>query len=120
MQIFPDPLASPAAHGLASAEPRIYTVGHSKHSLARLLELLQAARVTAVADVRSHPFSQRHPQFNRPELEEGLKASGLAYVFLGDQLGGRPAQLSLYQEDGRIDYERVRATPRFRQGLERV
>ena len=47
--------------------------------------------VTAVADVRSRPYSRRLPQFNREPLEAGLRQAGIAYVFLGDTLGGRPA-----------------------------
>ena len=51
---------------------RLFTIGHSNHDFRRLLQLLQSAGVTAVADVRSQPFSQRYPQFNRPELHAGL------------------------------------------------
>ena len=103
-----------------SAAPRLFSIGHSHHELAGLVRLLQAAAVTTVADVRSSPFSQRHPQFNRPELEDGLQRYGIGYVFLGDLLGGRASQPSLYDADGRVDYERVRATPFFRLGLERL
>jgi uncharacterized protein (DUF488 family) len=102
------------------ASPRLFSIGHSHHELVDLVRLLQAAAVTAVADVRSSPFSQRQPQFNRPELADGLKRHGIAYWFLGDLLGGRPQQPSLYDADGRVDFERVRATPWFRQGLERL
>ena len=69
------------------ANPRLYSIGHSNHELVRLVELLQAAEVTAVADVRSQPFSQRCPHFNRPQLHEGLQQSGIAYAFLGYELG---------------------------------
>jgi uncharacterized protein (DUF488 family) len=98
----------------------IFTVGHSHHELGYLIELLRRAGVTAVADVRSRPYSQRHPQFNRPELEDGVEAAGIAYAFLGDLLGGRPQQPSLYDAEGRVDYGRVRTTPFFRQGLARL
>jgi uncharacterized protein (DUF488 family) len=99
---------------------RVLSVGHSHHDLPRLVELLRAAAVDAVADVRSSPFSRRLPQFNRPELEAALKAAGVAYVFLGDLLGGRPPQQALYDDEGRVDYRRVRATDFFRRGLERL
>jgi hypothetical protein len=97
---------------------RLYSIGHSNHDLARLVDLLQSAGVTLVADVRSQPYSQRLPQFNRPELERELLRHALAYVFLGRELGGRPAQLSLYDQDGRVDYERVRATAVFQRGVD--
>jgi len=57
--------------------------------LPRFLSLLSAQGVTAVADVRSRPYSRRHPHFNRNQLAESLTASGIAYVFLGDLLGPR-------------------------------
>jgi uncharacterized protein (DUF488 family) len=98
----------------------LFSIGHSHHEMGRLIELLEAADVTAVADVRSHPYSRRLPQFNRPDLDAALRASGIVYVFLGDLLGGRPAQPDLYDEDRRVDYWRVRAEPFFRQGLDRL
>jgi uncharacterized protein (DUF488 family) len=97
---------------------RLYSIGHSSHAPTAFRGLLRAAGVTAVADVRSQPFSQRWPQFNRPELERALRAEGIVYVFLGDRLGGRPQQPSVYDPTGRVDYERVRATPAFRRGLD--
>jgi uncharacterized protein (DUF488 family) len=100
--------------------PRLYSVGHSHHDLPAFIDLLRQAGVTAVVDVRTHPSSQRLPQFNRPELERGLKAAGIAYVFLGDLLGGRPDDPSLYDEAGHIDYEKVRTTPAFQNGVERL
>lgn len=39
----------------------ILTLGHSNHPLARYVELLQAQGVTAVADVRSQPYSRHVP-----------------------------------------------------------
>jgi hypothetical protein len=100
--------------------PRLFSIGHSDHEPDRLRQLLQAAAVTAVADVRSAPYSKRLPWFNRPELESGLQKAGMAYVFLGDLLGGRPAALSLYDADGRVNYERVRQTEACRRGLDRL
>jgi uncharacterized protein (DUF488 family) len=100
--------------------PRLFSIGHSNHEFTDLIRLLQRARITAVADVRSSPFSQRHPQFNRPELEDGLRRHDIAYTFLGDHLGGRPQPPSLYDPDGRVNYERVQTMAFFRQGLEHL
>ena len=102
------------------AGKRILTVGHSNHDTARFLELLHQAGVTAIADVRSQPYSKWLPQFNRPELQELLRDGDIAYVFLGEQLGGRPRDVGLYNADGRVNYERVRQTKNFQQGIERV
>jgi uncharacterized protein (DUF488 family) len=98
----------------------LFTIGHSNHELDRFLKLVKDAEVTAIADVRSRPFSRRHPQYNRSELELSLPHHGIAYVYLGNKLGGRPEDTDLYDEDGRVVYERVRRTYLFQEGLNRL
>jgi uncharacterized protein (DUF488 family) len=100
--------------------PRLFSVGHSNHELAEFLGLLRGAGVTAIADVRSAPYSSRLPQFNKGVLEQALRDAGIAYVFLGHHLGGRPDDDDLHDADGRVDYEKVRATAAFREGLDRL
>src|SRR5262245_15452457 len=85
---------------------RLLSVGHSNHSFEQFVELLRGAGVTALADVRSSPFSRRLPHFNGPQLAASLRPLGIASVFLGDDLGGRPRPRDLYDEDGRVDYEK--------------
>ena len=97
----------------------ILTVGHSNHVLEDFLELLNLHGVTAVADVRSAPYSRFNPQFNREQFAGSLKASGFRYSYLGCDLGGRSDELSCY-ECGRIRYDRLARTPGFRDGLERI
>ena len=99
---------------------RLFSVGHSNHTLDHFVQLLRGAAITAVADVRSHPFSQRLPQFNRSELEGSLGHHSISYIFLGDLLGGRPHDTAVYDREGRVDYERVRRTTAFQMGLDRL
>lgn len=108
----------------ASAVPdtgaRLVSIGHSNHDWPAFVALLRRAGITALADVRSSPYSGRHPHFNREPLMRGLHEERIAYVFLGDLLGGRPGQPSLYDEDGRVNYERVRRTEAFQRGLDHL
>ena len=97
----------------------LYTIGHSTHSIEELIRLLKAHTVTAVCDVRSSPYSQYNPQFNRESLQKALKTSGVSYVFLGDALGARPDDPVCYM-DGKVRFERVADTDRFQQGLDRL
>jgi uncharacterized protein (DUF488 family) len=97
----------------------LYTVGHSNHSIEKFIGLLTANGITAVADVRSRPFSRRHPQFNKERLASALTQHGIAYVFLGKELGARSQDPSCY-ENGRVQYPRLAATPAFKTGIERV
>jgi hypothetical protein len=98
----------------------LFSVGHSNHDPSALLALLRGAGVSAVADVRSSPYSGRLPQFNRDSLRDALRREGIAYVYLGDLLGGRPHDLTLYDAEGRVDYECVRQTAAFQTGLGRL
>jgi uncharacterized protein (DUF488 family) len=70
-------------------DAEIITVGHSTHPAERFVRLLRAQRVELVGDVRRHPGSRRHPQFNADALAATLADAGIAYEPLGDRLGGR-------------------------------
>jgi uncharacterized protein (DUF488 family) len=97
----------------------MYTIGHSNHELARFVALLKQHDVQAVADVRSSPYSQYNPQFNRESLEQGLRRHDIAYVFLGVELGARRQEPECYFQ-GRADYALISRTPAFARGIERL
>ena len=97
----------------------VLTIGHSTHPVEAFIDLLQHHGVTALADVRAAPYSRFNPQFNRETLADSLGARGIAYVFLGRELGGRSENPACY-DDGRISYERLGGTRSFRKGLDRV
>lgn len=67
----------------------LFSIGHSNHSAARFLALLQAAGIDVLVDVRSRPASRFSPQFNRKALENSLAGAGIEYRFAGAVLGGR-------------------------------
>lgn len=97
----------------------IFTIGHSIHPMERFLDLLEMNDITAVADVRSSPFSRHNPQFNKDVLTAGLKKRDIAYVFVGRELGARSDDSSCY-ERGKIRYGRLAGTSIFKAGIERV
>jgi type I restriction enzyme S subunit len=100
-------------------EEAVYTIGHSNHSIGQFVGLLKRNEITAVADVRSAPFSRHNPQFNQDALARALKKEGIAYVFLGKELGARPEEPECY-DNGAASFERIAARPAFAQGIERV
>lgn len=102
-----------------SKKPQIFTVGHSNHSFEFFVELLRQYGITALADVRSVPFSRFNPQFNKIELEQTIKTHGIKYVFLGRELGARPEDSSCY-ENGQVQYKQLKDTALFKEGIERV
>jgi uncharacterized protein (DUF488 family) len=97
----------------------IYTVGHSTHTVEKFFELLERNGVNAIADVRSSPFSRHNPQFNKDLLLAALKKRGIAYVFVGKELGARSDDPSCY-EGGKVRYDRLAQTLSFKAGIDRV
>ena len=105
---------------MQKTQHKVFTVGHSNHDLGVFIGLLRMHRVNALADVRSAPYSRFNAQYNREPFAAALKAVGIAYVYLGRELGGRPDDVDCYDDDGRIVFDRVAATETFRRGLARV
>lgn len=97
----------------------IFTIGHSDHSAEFFLELLKKHGITALADVRSAPYSRFNPQFNREMIASTLKASNIRYVYLGTELGGRSSDPTCY-DHGRIRYDRLAQSSKVQEGLKRV
>lgn len=97
----------------------IYSIGHSSHSEADFVELLNMHEITAVVDVRTSPYSSYYPHFSRDNLKSFLRKNRIAYVFLGKELGGRPAKLMEY-EYGIANYEEMVKSSSYKTGIERV
>jgi uncharacterized protein (DUF488 family) len=100
-------------------EQMLFTIGHSNHPIERLIALAHQHNLTAIADVRSNPYSRYNPQYNKKTLQEELSRNGIQYVFLGNELGARPNNPDCY-ENGRVSFEKLANTALFKQGIERI
>lgn len=98
----------------------VFTIGHSNLDLDVFLGTLRDQRIELLMDVRSRPQSGRFPQFSQPGFQAAVEAAGIAYLFLGEELGGRPDDPDVYMRDGVVDYRRRRKSYAFRSGIERV
>ena len=105
---------------VSATQHPVFTIGHSNHSFDVFLALLRMNGVEEVVDVRSAPYSRFNPHFSRKPLARALEEAGVAYVFLGQELGGRPLDRSLYDTDGRVRYDLVARTASFDEGIGRV
>ena len=108
-----------ANNGKTDVAQPVYTVGYGARALDALVETLKTHAITTVVDVRSAPYSRFKPEFSKDALELELKQHGLRYVYLGDALGGRPADPDCYVDD-KVDYERVKQKEFYRAGIERL
>ena len=98
----------------------LYTIGHSTHPFPHFAQLLRLNGITAIADVRSAPYSRYNPQYNREALKAALEAVGIAYSHLGPQLGAHREDPECYGPSGRVDFSRTALTASFREGIQRV
>lgn len=97
----------------------LFTIGHSDHEIPVFLSLLLRHGVSAIADVRSQPYSRFHSQFNRETLAELLGRAGIRYLFLGRELGARRAESESYRGK-QARYDLICKLPAFGEGLSRL
>jgi uncharacterized protein (DUF488 family) len=100
--------------------PHLWTIGHSNHTFERFVELLRSEKIEFVVDVRSYPYSRFAEQFNREQMEVDLPGANIRYLFLGEELGGRPSREDHYDTEGRALYDRMAEEPSFRAAIERL
>jgi uncharacterized protein (DUF488 family) len=98
----------------------VYTIGHSAHSIEVFSQLLLRHAIQVLVDVRSAPYSRYAPQFDREILQRSLQNSGVKYLFLGKELGGRPDNPEYYDGNGHVVYARMTADPAFASGIARL
>lgn len=97
----------------------VFSIGHSDHTIEDFIALLTRHGVSALADVRSAPYSRRQSQYCKAALVDALRTAGLAYVSLGEQLGGRPSGRVRAQMQGK-GYAAMAETEAFKEGVARI
>ena len=97
----------------------IFTIGHSTHTTAYFIKLLNQYSISLVCDVRSQPYSKYNNQFNRENIKKALLENKIQYLFFGEELGARSKNNSCY-EKGKLQYQLLAQDPLFKKGLEKV
>ena len=98
----------------------IYTAGFSNLPLHSFFANLRTHAVQVLVDVRSKPYASYTPHFNKDQIEAATKAAGLRYLYLGQDLGGRPDNPGFYDDEGHVLYDRIAAQPGFQAGIKRL
>lgn len=100
-------------------ENKIYTIGYSTFEIDEFIRIIKSHGITAVADVRSSPYSKFKPEFNKKEFQKELKKSDLTYVFLGQELGARVDMPDCYVNN-KVDFKLVAQHAFFLNGITRI
>lgn len=101
-------------------EKIIFSIGHGTRKLEEFLDLLKKYSINFLIDVRSQPYSKYSPQYNQNILKDHLEMHNIKYVFMGDSLGGRPKDLSCYDEEGKVDYLKIKIKDFYLDGINRL
>ncbi len=102
------------------ADKTVFTIGHSTHEIEYFIDLLNKFDINCVIDVRSSPYSRIAPQFNKPALNSTLRENNIIYMHFEKEFGARHTKPSLLDEDGNVDFDKVRETDEFKQGVQRL
>jgi uncharacterized protein (DUF488 family) len=97
-----------------------FTLGHSNHASETWLALVRQHQIEVVVDTRSSPYSKYAPHFDKELMQRSLEQAGIRYLFLGAELGGRPANPDYYDASGHVLYSRLRDDARFKAAIERL
>jgi uncharacterized protein (DUF488 family) len=97
----------------------IYTIGYGARPIQALIDTLKTHHIAYLIDVRSAPYSRYKPEYSKHALAAELERQGIRYVFMGDQLGGRPDDPDCYVV-GKVDYAQVKVKPFYQAGLARL
>jgi uncharacterized protein (DUF488 family) len=98
----------------------VWTVGHSNHDFGVFAGLIASEGIEYLVDVRSYPYSRFAPQFNRDDLQQAIGRAGIRYLYLGEELGGRPTRDEHYDAHGHALYGPMSEDPSFRAAIRRV
>lgn len=100
---------------------QIYTIGHSNLIPEKFLNLLAKVKIEVLADVRSNPNSRWSQWANRDSLSELLNSVQIRYIYLGDVLGGHPADPDSYDpRTGQVDYRRIQQQEYYKRGIKQL
>jgi uncharacterized protein (DUF488 family) len=98
---------------------KLYTIGSSIHTTEEFISLLSKFKINAIADVRSVPYSQHTPQYNREVLINILKKETINYLDFSKEFGARRKENDAYSNN-QVDFKKVIELPDFIKGIERI
>lgn len=115
-----------ASQALSMARP-FFTIGHSTRSIGEFVDLLRAAEVHLVVDVRTVPRSRTNPQYNSEAFAEALSDYLIVYEHIAELGGLRgrspdvPAGVNAFWENRSFhNYADYAMSREFRSGLSRL
>ncbi|MBK5232955.1 MAG: DUF488 domain-containing protein [Thermoleophilia bacterium] len=105
-------------------EVRVWSIGHSTHSLEAFVELLKSQGIENLVDIRTVPKSRRNPQFHTDALAVSMPERDVSYRHLPDLGGWRKTDKDSpnggWRNDSFRGYADYTMTAGFRTGLKEL
>lgn len=98
----------------------LYTIGHSTYDQKYFIDLLKKYKINCVVDVRSTPYSKYAEQYNTDNINYSLNKEGIKYLYMGKEFGARRNDRSLYDPDGKLNFDRTIESDDFQKGVQRI
>jgi len=103
---------------------KLWTIGHSTHSLDEFVAMLQSFNVECVMDIRRFPSSKKFPHFNKDNLEKSIPEHNIQYIHF-EELGGRrkaksDSKNTTWRNTSFMGYADYMETAEFKEGLENL
>jgi len=98
----------------------VYSIGYSGFSINDFIDTLHTNNISLVIDVRSTPYSQYFPDYNKDSLEQVLKHSGIYYRNYALEFGARQEEREYYTLEGYLDFELFAKSSPFLSGFDKL
>lgn len=98
----------------------VYSIGYSGFSIEEFISALKAHNISLVVDVRSSPFSNYFPEYNKDSLEQTLRTNGIYYRNYAQEFGARQESKKFYCKEGYLDFDVFAQSDVFLCGLNKL
>lgn len=103
----------------------IFTIGYGNRKIDEFIVLLQKYQIDLLVDVRSQPYSGHNRDFTKRQLSENLQGAEINYQFMGQALGGRPADEDCYsyspdQKHWLLDHKKCETKDFYTRGISQL
>lgn len=98
----------------------VYSIGYSGFLINDFIDTLNVNNISLVIDVRSVPYSQNFPDYNKCNLGSFLTKSKIYYRNYALEFGARQEERKYHTHEGYLDFELFAKSPPFLSGFDRL
>ncbi|MFI3211269.1 MAG: DUF488 domain-containing protein [Peptostreptococcaceae bacterium] len=97
----------------------LLTFGHSNYRIEYFIDILKKYNIDCLVDIRSISKPMYATEFNKRKISEILKANGIKYIDMTNELGEKRENNNLYT-NGVVDFSKLSMDNDFQDGLNRI